>query len=848
MARNGLLVLAILIIGAAPSADVAFTQPPAAVKKGERTVVSFALSKSTDVEVAVLNSAGEVVRHLAAGVLGSKNPPPPPLAAGLSQSLEWDGADDLGAPATGGPFKIRVRAGMSVAFGRFVGEDPYTFGAISSIATDAAGRLHVTAFVGGLNQNMDTLRVFSPDGAYERTLIPFSETLDPARASAFSSWDPTRKCFRPRNGRSQLPQFYPWGSDVRIAGLSASGLVLTHATDVYRMDLDGGNVRGPFPMWSAAAKLKNPAWNIPQLAVSPDGRFIYYANVAGTPYDPKTPKDLDPQWPQGRVYRQDTTQAGRDPEKFFDLVLPDKFWMPNAWNARTAAHHIAVDPQGRLLIGDLVNQQVVEVAPDGKLLSTTPVEWPERVHVDGASGALYVLSRATALPTETSELKLVKIVGRGKDARKTAELPLKISVNRHGVGTALGKIGGAPALWIGGSKGLACVKDQDEKLAFVETRFAPRPRAQADWNRIVVDAGRDEIYTSDGGSLIYRYDGKTGEGSVVEKDGKPFHGVDVAVGFDGLLYWRTGASFTGPLERTDRNLKPVPFPSGSHVLSPTIYSRYGVGNCEKGLGVGPKGECYINFMYGWNKYFVAGFGADGKAIEGKYLQGKVGNQAADNKEKKGYPAELDSAVVGPVPAACGGIRTDLKGNVYVGMRIRPKNHVPPPGLEKDQAFATWTGSIVRFGPEGGTVINAVKEDNAPSPGAIEMDGGLSLVGARHVYPGVAPFSGDGFGGGGSCCVCRVPRFDVDRYGRLIYTNAVTNSVAIVDNAGNPILDFGTYGNFDAGRGKTGPGVIPLAWPTGAGFGKDRLYVNDVYNRRIVRVDPVYALEASVSAR
>jgi hypothetical protein len=845
MATEGMMVLILALL----AGDVAFTQPPTTAKKGERTVLTFALSKGADVEVAVLDAAGEVVRHLAAGVLGGPNPPPAPLAPGLAQSLEWDGMDDLGAPAKRGPFRIRVRAGLSVAFDRFIGEDPYTFGAVNSVATDADGRLYVAAFVGGLNQNMDTLRVFAPDGAYERTLIPFSETLEPSRAAAVSSWDPGRACFRPRNGRSQLPQFYPWGGDVRVAGVSTSGLVLTQGTNVYRLDLDGGNVRGPFPMWSKAAALKNPAWNVPQLAVSPDGRWIYYANVAGTVYDPKSPKDVDLRWPQGRVYRQDATAAGKDPERFFDLELPETSWMPNAWNGRTAAHHITVDPRGRLLIGDLANQQVVEVGPDGEKVSATPVDWPERVHVDAASGALYVLSRTTPLPAETSELKLVKVVGRGKDARRTAELPLKITVNRHGIGTAIGRIGGAPVLWIGSSKGLTCVKDEGGKLAVVETRYTPRPKAQGDWNRIVVDAARDEIYTSDGGSLIYRYDGKTGEGARVEKDGKPFHAVDVAVGYDGLLYWRSGTGFTGPLERTDRELRPSPFPSGTHVLSPTIYSRYGIGNCEKGLGVGPKGECYINFMYGWNKYFVAGFGADGKPIEGRFLQGKVGNQAAENKEKKGYPAALDSAVVGPIPAACGGIRTDLKGNVYVGLRIRPKGYAPPAGLEKDAAYATWTGSIVRFGPEGGTVINAVKEDNASppaGPAALEMEGGLWLVGARHVYPGVAPFSGDGFGGGGSCCVCRVPRFDVDRYGRLIYTNAVTNSVALVDNAGNPILDFGAYGNFDAGRGTSKPAAIPLAWPTGAGFGRDRFYVNDVYNRRIVRIAPVYALEGSVA--
>jgi len=198
MGRSGFVILAISLLGAAPSVpseDVGFAQPPALSKKGNGAVVTFALSKSSDVEVAVLNGAGEVVRHLAAGVLGGKQAPPPPLRPGLAQSLEWEGLDDFGKPAAGGPFMVRVRAGMGVALGRFVGEDPYTFGSISSISADETGRLYVGAFVGGLNQNMDTLRVFGSDGVYERTLIPFSETLEPSRAAAFPRRRPaSRAC------------------------------------------------------------------------------------------------------------------------------------------------------------------------------------------------------------------------------------------------------------------------------------------------------------------------------------------------------------------------------------------------------------------------------------------------------------------------------------------------------------------------------------------------------------------------------------------------------------------------------------------------------------------------------
>jgi len=51
----------------------------------------------------------------------------------------------------------------------------------------------------------------------------------------------------------------------------------------------------------------------------------------------------------------------------------------------------------------------------------------------------------------------------------------------------------------------------------------------------------------------------------------------------------------------------------------------------------------------------------------------------------------------------------------------------------------------------------------------DIEGGLAM------YPGVAPFSGGGYGGNSSCCVCRVSRFDLDSYGRSP-ANVVSTSV------------------------------------------------------------------------
>ena len=121
------LVLCIPVSAMAGKGAVTFKAQPKVSRTGDSVTVSFAVDRTTDVEVAILDAKGKVVRHLAAGVLGGKTPPPPPLKPGLSQSLAWDGRDDYGDQARGGPFSIRVRGGMGVRLEKIVGGDPYAF-------------------------------------------------------------------------------------------------------------------------------------------------------------------------------------------------------------------------------------------------------------------------------------------------------------------------------------------------------------------------------------------------------------------------------------------------------------------------------------------------------------------------------------------------------------------------------------------------------------------------------------------------------------------------------------------------------------------------------------------------
>jgi hypothetical protein len=88
------------------------------------------------------------------------------------------------------------------------------------------------------------------------------------------------------------------------------------------------------------------------------------------------------------------------------------------------------------------------------------------------------------------------------------------------------------------------------------------------------------------------------------------------------------------------------------------------------------------------------------------------------------------------------------------------------------------------------------------------------------------------------CICHNARFDLDFFARVYIPEAFRQSVAILDTSGNFILRLGSYGNAD----DRGPDVR-LAHCRFVAVGHNRLFLNDIPNRRIVSVDLRYEKEA-----
>jgi hypothetical protein len=178
-----------------------------------------------------------------------------------------------------------------------------------------------------------------------------------------------------------------------------------------------------------------------------------------------------------------------------------------------------------------------------------------------------------------------------------------------------------------------------------------------------------------------------------------------------------------------------------------------------------------------------------------------------------------------LPPLAGGARFDLSGNLYVGYSNEPAL-APAPGFEKDR-FGRAMARIHKYAPTG-----KLKSGNLfPTPPQAPIKSYDVRLGA---------FDAD--------CIIRTPRFAIDGYGRIYYPTNIEQRVTVIDNAGNELMSFGTYGNRDSLGGLPGELVaaqgIPFGFPNSVAATDDYIYVGDMVNHRLVRIEKRFEAEAS----
>ncbi len=808
--------IAIIFGSRALGSEPRFSAGPKAARAGQGATISFVVSGATDVEVAVLDANGRIVRHLAAGVLGAKKAPPAPLVAGLSQAVLWDGKDDYGVKAKGAPFKARVRLGLKPTFSHFIGESPQSYGIPLGLGCDAKGRLHVMYRWGVSSTHYVSMgiKVFDREGKYVRRLVPYAANL-PAEKRSELKWigpfgdGPAVPMVHIGHSRDLYPEI---GAGGQFANIRHSVLFRPDGrlvTTTYPSRKPSGMKQRRVitfgPDGGAGGDFLGPvlgADGAVQLALSPDGKTIYLSGAV------KKGK------PVPAVFRTNWDREGK-PEVFLGDAAkpgtgPGQFIEPRG---------IAADAQGNIYVADFGSDRVAVFSPDGKPLGQIPVQGADTVLVHPKTGAVYVVGGETTM-RKGKKIFSKPVLFKFKDYKSPKVVAQIQAGYKYAVPRAcLDAAADTPIIY------LARLKYGDWKIhKFVdkgtsfEAQGDPLRAAKAKgelgtlWPDISVDRTTEEIWVKDlyfrrySGPVCKRYEGASGKYLGITKLRVHNDEGEGIFSLDGKSILHASAADEHAILRRDGSLikKVGPLPGGH------LHSR--------GAATGPDGSYYV-LHHRKNRDSMRGVvsqvGADGKILRKQFIE---------------------------VDAPVGGIKVDLQGNVYVGAHVKPRGQPLPEWLEgklpKEQAvwYADMYGSILKFKPTGGAL--SFGEGNLEGGGRLKTLAAKDMVWA---YYGVAPISSRKVAG----CICQLPRFDVDPWGRVWVPEVFRFSVRVLDNSTNPITRFGSYGNEDS-RGPGGPVKtpdIPLGWAPSVQVTDNYIYIADAMNHRIVVLKP----EAAASA-
>jgi len=165
------LLLAVLATAAAAGEPAAkIVSGPTVTKAAVGYTVSFRVNRPCDVTVRIVNARGDVIRHLASGMVGLLKAAKPFVPQSLSQTIHWDGKDDAGNDAPAG-CKVSVAAEVMAKFDKFILWEKDGISGDAQIIPAPNGECYVTN-TGSYHTN--TTRVFDENGRFVRCLWPYN--------------------------------------------------------------------------------------------------------------------------------------------------------------------------------------------------------------------------------------------------------------------------------------------------------------------------------------------------------------------------------------------------------------------------------------------------------------------------------------------------------------------------------------------------------------------------------------------------------------------------------------------------------------------------------------------------
>jgi hypothetical protein len=380
-----------------------FTKKPEMKDEKNTTTISFTVKEFCDVTVAIENSEGKILRHLASGVLGDKAPEPFKKSS-LEQTITWDNKDDQGKYLDDkANLKIRVSLGLQAEYEKDLYYSPYK--RISSLPVLYAAPEGIYVYEG---MGRDHVRLYGHDGIYNKSIYPFPASqlknvkgLNWVKApdghevvEKESVYKQTMLTSGENDGNDGIGTLGMEG--VGVTGLAVKGKRIALAFEnINRLSTDGSS--GGFPLKGSKTgytiKVSNGQNQIigpTSMAFSPDGKVVYmtgymWQNSQASNSGGSVPGNLPAIFKVNYDSDEEISVfAGFKSEK--EYGSDDSHF--------SAPTSVDTDQNGNVYVSDFANDRIQIFDSSAKLIKSISVKNPAKVLVHQKTGEIYVFSWA----------------------------------------------------------------------------------------------------------------------------------------------------------------------------------------------------------------------------------------------------------------------------------------------------------------------------------------------------------------------------------------------------------------------------------------------------------------------
>jgi hypothetical protein len=730
--------------------------PKVTTESEDKIKIEFSVSNEIDVTVNIINNAGQVVCHLAAGVVGYNAPTP--FQKGLKQTLFWEFTNDFGQKVSKtDSYKVDIKVGMDLKYDKIIVGDPQKLSVVLGMNLDKDGNLIVLNETKGHGHYRSYhIIMYDRNGKFKQEILPPSSTLDYESVKGVSPIRLTDKKWMPVMYKPMLHAYIP-----QLPALKRQAPIISKNGEIYlvnsitevllnfphriiKIGLDGSvkeNYLGPILSEEFIGGTTS-------LALSNDEKTIFVTGLEG-----------NSRWggaPHNTVYKVPLNKDDYDWQSEYRKPFIGELFVTGDKNLLNSPRDIATTISDDIIIADQNNNRIAIFDKDGVLKKEIPCGQPIGVEYSNKYECYYVLR-------EIKEgRQIVKFDKKGVLVCRI-DLP-EMAKN-------------APSF--------ICMDDKEERVIIHYLHNSNQIKQLVDTGYNFVDKGNlislhvapnetldrgnnfDSFEMSHDGEKIFLttisaygysknyevFDSKTGRPLPFEKI--------YQWGADGNLYSKDHGR-SESISRFNSNFEPIPFKDGK-----PIEAKFGLP-----FTVDREGNLFVPLTQGVKK-----FNRDGELVNNAFIKVSLPSKTGASVSSFAQDKEGQFYIMSPIKPA-----DELIPSFFKNKLPEDKDVFPGPNME----YSFYYSSILKFQADGGSSCDDASSNLLEGRGYSGLYP-VKLTGLVWSHQGVSPYNYRTTNH--ARCVCEHGKFHKDNNDLLYYTDAMRYSIVIIDKNQNEIKEL-----------------------------------------------------------